>query len=514
MPKRLNSWKEIAAYLDVSVRTVQRWEVAEGLPVERHRHARRSSVYADASVLDRWWHSRPGGPAGAKRPHPRDSVRGPSIAVLPFANLDRDEETEILADGLTEDLITTLSRIPQLRVVARSSVFYFKDKPRDVRDIARRLGVQTVLEGSVRRAGNHLRVTAQLISAADGCHLWADRFDSKIGGPVPIEDRLAQVIATRLRVRLLRRDAASRRSSDLETYNTYLRGQFYWNQRTPHGLHQAVQCFEACIAREADFAAAYAGLANCHTFLWRYGRRPRAEVLPKAQAAVARALEIDPNLGEAHTSLGLVRIGLFEMSAAESAFRRALELNPGDHRARHWRAMALSCLGCTDEAVAEITEALELDPLGFRANQDAGRILFAAGRFQEAAARLRHTLELAPDLDLARIYLALASIQLGDYPEALTISAGAEPALGALVRARTGEPGSAAKLISKWGSEPPSFTWRGALQMAVGEEGRALESFEQGAERFEMEFLELFAGVQVLFPELSSRLEFTRLAGH
>lgn len=503
MPERLNSWKEIAAYLDVSVRTVQRWEAEEDLPVERHRHARRSSVYADASVLDRWWRSRPAGAVGSRRARSRDPVRTPvpSVAVLPFANLDRDEKTEILADGLTEDLITTLSRIRQLKVVARSSVFYFKGKPRDIRDIGECLGVETILEGSVRRGGNRLRVTAQLINAADGCHLWAERFDREIEGPFAIEDQLAQAIATRLRVRMLRH-APGRRADDIETYNTFLRGRYFWNQRTPEGLGQAVRCFEACIAREPDFAPAHAGLADSYTFLWPYGQRPRT--------AVARALEIDPMLGEAHTSLGLLRIALFELNAAESAFRQALELNAGDHRARHWRAMNLACLGRPDEAVTEIATALELDPLGFRANQDAGRILFAAGRFREAAARLRHTLELAPDLYFARVYLTLASIQLENYPEALA-TATAEPALRALVRLRMGESKGATKLLSTWASVPPSFTWRAVLEMALGEERQALESFKRGAERFEVEFLELFAGVQVLFEALASRPEFTGL---
>jgi TolB-like protein/tetratricopeptide (TPR) repeat protein len=514
--QRLNSWKEIAAHLGVAVRTVQRWEAAEGLPVRRHRHAQLSSAYAYSDELDRWWDSRPDAGrrkrrASAPEPSPsgtRDPA--PSIVVLPFANLDRDEETEILSDGLTEDLITALSQIQPLRVVARSSAFFFKGKAHDVREIGARLGVGNVLEGSLRRAGKRLRVTAQLVSAADGCHLWAQRFDREMEDPFDLQERLAQAIAAGLRVQLLGEASVRRPTRDTETYNAFLRGRFFWNQRRPDALQRALRCFEDAIEREPDFALGHAGIAECHVFEWVYAKAPWHEVIPAAKAAAARASQIDATLSGIHTSLGLVRIASFEMQGAEAAFRRALELNAGDHRARHWHAMVLASLGRCGEAIPEIELALELDPLGVNINQDAGRILYLARRYDEAIARLRHTLEIAPKNYWARVYLALAYIQTGDYQQALTAAA-VEPALVALVRGRMGETAAVPKALEMERPAGPSFTWKAVLHLALGQQRQAIQSLQCAHERFEPELLDLCLPGHPLFDELSATREFEAL---
>lgn len=510
--RRLNSWKEIAAYLAVAVRTAQRWESAEDLPVRRHRHARLSSAYAYTDEIDQWWDSRPD--AGRKRrsarhdPSPAGAGSpGASIAVLPFANLDRDEESEILSDGLTEDLITALSQIKPLRVVARSSVFHFKNKNQDVREIGARLGVENVLEGSLRRAGNRLRITAQLVSAADGCHLWARRFDCDLEDPFDLQERLAQAIAAGLRVQLLGHASALRVTRDIETYNAFLRGRFFWNQRTPEGLRRALRCFEQTVEREPDFALGHAGIAECHVFFWAHARVPWRDAIPKAQAAVSRAQEIDPTLGAIHTAVGSVRIASFDLSGAEEAFRRALESNPGDHRARHWRAMTLACLGRYDEAIPEIERALELDPLGVTVNQDVGRILYMAGRYDEGIARLRHTVEIAPKAYWARVYLALAYLQAGAYREALA-SAKVEPSLTALVRGRMRETRAVDRALAADRKSPRSFTWRALLHVALGQERQAIESLRRAREQFECELLELCLRQQPLCDGLRSNPEF------
>ena len=479
--RRLTSWKEIAAHLGVSVRTAQRWEAAEGLPVRRHQHSSLSSVYADPDELTGWWESRPaGGPT--------------SIAVLPFANLDRDEDTEILSDGLTEDLITALGRMQGLRVVARSSSFRFKARSRDLREVASDLGVGHLLEGSLRRSGRRLRVTAQLIRAADACHLWAERFDREVDNTFDVQEDLAQTIAESLCVPLLGRRTKSRRPRDVETYTAFLRGRFFWNQRTPESLRRGLQCFEETIARDPGYAAAHAGLADCYIFLWVYGQCPRNDVLPKAEAALSRALTLDPMLGEAYASLGGYRVVQFDFRGAEAAFSRALGLNAGDHRSRHWHAMVLSCLGRHDDALAEIEQALELDPFGVTVNQDAGRILYGAGRYEEAIVRLRHTLAIAPHARWAPAFLTFTFVRTGDLEGALA-AASSDAVLHAFVRGCMGERDAARNLL---GTTRPalSFTSQGLLHLGLGQVTEALALIKRGAERLDLDALDLYPGVR------------------
>lgn len=485
----LTSWKEIAAHLGVSVRTAQRWEASEGLPVQRHMHARQSSVFADPAELNRWWESRPAG--GRTR----------SIAVLPFDSLSRDQESEVLSDGLAEDLITTLSQVRRLRVIARSSSFWFKTHRGDAREIGLRLGVENVLEGSLRISGRRLRVTARLVRTADGVCLWAEKFDREVDNPFDLQDQLAHAIARSLRVRLLEPESGPRRAQDAVAYKALLRGHFFWNRRTKECLQRAIGCFEEAIARDPGLAAAHAGIADCYLFLWTYGNCERDEVLPKAEAAVSRAIELDDELADARTSLGLLRVTSFDIRGAGEAFRQALELNPGDHRARHWNAMVLACLGRLDSALTEIEQALELDPFGVTVNQDAGRIQYQAGRYEDAIQQLRHTLSLAPDAYWARVFLALASVKVGDHESAREV-ASVEPALAAWVRAQDGDPEAAKSLLESAGESVPSCTWRGVLTLALGREQGAIELFERGARRRELEALELYPGVMPLFREV------------
>jgi tetratricopeptide (TPR) repeat protein len=367
--------------------------------------------------------------------------------------------------------------------------------------------VDHVLEGSLRRAGNRLRVTAQLVSAADGCHVWAQRFDREMEDPFDLQERLAQSIAAGLRVQLLGETSAHRGTRDVETYNIFLRGRFFWNQRTRDGLSRALQCFEQAIRREPEFALAHAGIAETYALLWAHARVPWREAIPKAQAAVSKAREIDPTPGAIDASLGLVRISSFDLSGAESAFRRALESNPGDHRALHWHAMTLASLGRSDEALPEIEHALELDPFGVTVNQDAGRILYAARRYDEAIARLSHTLEIAPETYWARVYLALAYLQTGDYQQALAAVA-VEPAVAAFIRGQMGEFRELKEALQKQSRSARSFTWKAVLHLGFGHERQAIQSLKRAAERFEPEFLDLGLRVQPLFDGLRSNPTF------
>jgi len=258
-PERLNSWKEIAAHLSVSVRTVQRWEKTEHLPAHRHKHAALGSVFAYKSELDAWWDSRP----QLQEPVPKPAT-APSIAVLPFANLNRDEENEIFSDGLTEELIGALAQVEGLRVVARTSAFHFKGKTGDVRAIGSRLGVRTVLEGSVRRANDRLRITAQLINAADGCHLWSQHYDRRAQDVLNLQEEIARGIVEVLRVRLAGKRLTGSYGNDFEAYADYLQGRHHWNKRTRSGILAAIECFERALARDPVMAPAWAGVGICY----------------------------------------------------------------------------------------------------------------------------------------------------------------------------------------------------------------------------------------------------------
>jgi TolB-like protein/Flp pilus assembly protein TadD len=464
--RRRLSWKEIAAHLGVSVRTAQRWETAEGLPVRRHRHAKLSTSYAYTDELNAWWNGRPDG-SRRRRSDSRDMPEGQaaSIAVLPFACLDRDVETEILSEGLTSELITALSQVDGLRVVARTSTLAFKDAALDVREVGVRLGVETVLEGSVRREGNRLRVAAQLIRAGDGCHLWARRFDRELRHRLDVQDELATAITRSLRVRLERQEPrAHRRAADPETYNLFVRGRYFWNQRTREGIEKALECYREAVEKDPDFALAHAGLAECYVFRWIYGGYPWDDAVENAEAAAARALDLDPASNEAHTSLGVARVAQLDLRSARDEFRQALELRPRDVRARHWCAMAEASLGHIDEAVEEITRAAELDPLGTTVNQDLGRILYLAGRYEEAIVQLRHTLAIAPGAFWGRIYLGLAYVQVGNLGKARSVLA-PDPILRAFAEARGGRADEARDVLAREpvvGATPfgPSFISR------------------------------------------------------
>ncbi|MCC6362795.1 MAG: hypothetical protein IT165_04685 [Bryobacterales bacterium] len=272
---RLSSWKDIAAWFGVSVRTVQRWEKEEDLPVHRHRHARLSSVFTSKLELEQWWSGRPDLQAGRNTasPQPVTALKATaiSLAVLPFVNLSGDQETEVLSDGLSEELTTALSQIESLLVVARTSAFHFKGKPADIRMVGKQLGVELVLEGSVRRSGDRLRISAQLVKASDGYHLWARQFDRRMQDLLDIEEETCRAIVEALRLTLVSSGQEDRFISgytrDIEAYRLYLKGRHFLAKRLPQALLNAIECFERALVRDPAMAPAYAGLADCHVRL-------------------------------------------------------------------------------------------------------------------------------------------------------------------------------------------------------------------------------------------------------
>jgi adenylate cyclase len=415
-PERLNSWKEIAGYLQVSVRTAQRWETTEGMPVRRHKHLAVSSVFASRQELDAWWNSRP----DLQRISRNAEVPAPSIAVLPFANLNRDGKGEFLSDGLTEELINALASVPGLQVIARTSAFYFKGKTGDVRAIGARLGVRTILEGSLRRNGDQLRVTAQLIDVADGCHLWSGRFDREMKDLFEMQDEIACAIVEALRVQLSGPMITKDYVHDIDSYAQYLEGRFYWNKSTPAGFAKAVECFEGSLAKNGRMAPAWAGLANCYAIVGPLAGIPPDEALRKARDAAVEALEIDGMLPEAYVALGFIAAAFdYDWAGGGDHFRRALEINP-DHAMTHvlYAAMVLAPQGRLEEAEQHTRRACELDPFSAATLGNLGMLFLMSNRLDEAIVACRRALDLDPGFPWAHRALGEAYMMKERYEQA------------------------------------------------------------------------------------------------
>ena len=348
------------------------------------------------------------------------------LAVLPFQNLTGDPEQEYFADGLTEELITKLGRLhpAQLGVIARTSVMGYKHSDKRLDQIGRELGVQYVLEGSVRRSGDRVRITAQLISVADQSHLWADDYDRKLQDVLTVQDDVAIAVADETQLKLdptQRTDLARGRTVNPEAYEAYLRGRFFWNKRTEAGFRRSVEYFETAIAKDPAFAQAYAGLADSYLLLGGYGFEPQKVAMPKAKAAALRALAIDDRLADAYTSLALIAEQYeWNWKEAERDYKRAIELNPNYSVAHHWYGDGyLVAVGRMEEAIAELRQAQELDPLSLGIGTDLAKRLCSVGKYDEGMDRFRKILEVDPDFVQAHYSLSEVYEQRGEYPEAI-----------------------------------------------------------------------------------------------
>ncbi|MGA2384715.1 MAG: protein kinase [Gemmatimonadales bacterium] len=381
----------------------------------------------------------PGEGGGARRAGVGERDRGPSIAVLPFTNAGGDPDSEVFSDGIAEELTNALSKLDGLRVVARASAFAFKGKQEDVREIGRRLGVGTVLEGSVRRSGNRVRLTAELVNVPDGYRLWSERYDRQVDDIFAIQDEISSAIADVLEAKLLGAPKAYATeptpTGDPKAYQHYLRGRHQWNQRTPAALEASVEEFSRALGIDSRHAQSYAGIADSYVILGVYSHRPPGEVMPKAKAAAEQALAVDASLAEAHTSLACVR-ALYEWdwAAADAGFRRAIAHNPQYATAHQWYAM--NCLVPQAKFVSarsELERALALDPLSLAVHMSVGLCHFYERELASAAGALRETLELNGDFGTAHYFLGHVHIAMGRYDEAI----------GSLERAVTLQGGSA-----------------------------------------------------------------------
>ena len=450
---RLDSWKEIASYLGREVRTVQGWEKNEGLPIHRHQHGRQGSVYAFKSELDAWREDRKEAPEPIAPVQPRKPRRlrlqlavaaviaalvcglfawksfhskpaaepSSSIVVLPFLDLSPQKDQEYFSDGITEEIIDALSRVPNLHVVARTSAFAFKGKPTDVREIGRQLNVSTVLEGSVRKSHDQLRITAQLNRVSDGYHLWSRTFDRQLRDVFEVQREISQAIADQMKAGTVPSRAPT---NDLEAYRSYQEGRFFFNQHLPPSSYRkAIERYQQAIDRDPNFALAYSGLADAYAYLAELWVAAPQEVMPKAKQAAERAVALDSTLGEAHASLGVVKLDYdWDRQAAQNEFRKAMQLNPGSGWVHHWFAHSLEAQGRLDEATKEMRASMALDPLSVPIRWDIGHELILAKRYNEALQHLNKSLELFPNHVILLIEKAMVLYLEGDLQSARPIS--------------------------------------------------------------------------------------------
>ena len=504
--RRLDSWKEIAAYLNRDVTTVQRWEKREAMPIHRHLHDKRGSVYALTGELDAWVRSRrfpadetepapeqeapssppnlPPAPApriwfavGAllclglavaawlsfrHRPSAAALPRIRSIAVLPLRNISQDPGQEYLADGITDALIGRLSEIHDLRVTSHTSVMRFRNPQQSVPEIARALGVDAVVEGSVLREGSRIRVTAQLIRAATDEHFWSITYDRELRDVLSLESDLAQLIAAKVEVTATgqeRQRLAASRPVEPEIYESYLKGQFALSQGNGRAdIDQSIRHFEDAIDKDGTFAPAYLGAAAAWNALGTVfmGVAPQ-QTRPQVIALARQALALDPDLIGAHVLLANVLQEEWQWAAAESEYKRALDLNPNDAPANAGYAFWLSCQGRLDESVTWIRRARALDPTGVSGDQVA-HIYFMAHRFDEAIRESNSVLAIEPNNGFSLMNLGfslIANNQPADaipvLDKAVALSKGSPAATGVLIRAyaHAGRRNDALRLLEK-----------------------------------------------------------------
>jgi TolB-like protein/Flp pilus assembly protein TadD len=347
-----------------------------------------------------------------------------SIAVLPFDNLSGDPQNAYFSEGVQDEILTRLAKIAELKVISRTSTQRFKSAPEDLRQIAQQLGVANILEGSVQKANDQVRVNVQLISALTDAHLWADTYDRKLTDIFAVETEIAKTVADVLKAKLTGSEQhviAARPTENSEAHQLYLKGRFFWNKRTGDDLKKSIDYFEEAIAADPSYALAYAGVADGYVFLPGYNAGAPRDCYPRAMAAAKKALELDDTLAEAHTTLALaIWYYEFDFAQANREFQRAIELNPNYAIAhQQYGNNTLSALGRFDDAIGEGKRAVELDPLSLIINADLGTDYYFARRYDESIAQLRKTVELDPGFYYVRLNLGEALAAKGAFDEAI-----------------------------------------------------------------------------------------------
>ena len=427
--------------------------------------------------------------AGAELP-------GKSIAVLPFDNLSRDPDNAYFAEGVQDEILTRLAKVADLKVISRTSTQKYKSAPDNLRDIAKQLGVSNILEGSVQRAADQVRVTVQLINATNDAHLWAETYDRKLTDIFTVESEIAKTIADTLRAKLTgseERMMSKKPTANPEAYEFYLKGRFFWNKRTGVDLRKAIDYFNQAVAKDPSYALAYAGLADACVLLSGFGAASPKDSLPQAKAAAEKALELDSTLGEAHASLAQALLAYdFDFAGANREFQHAIELNPNYATAHHWYGESvLTPLGQFEDGVAELKRALQLDPLSVIINADVGTVLTNARRYDEAIEQLRKTLEMDPSFYYAHYNLGealemkgLTENAIAEYQRAIALNDDPVPqALLGHLYAKIGKKNEARQILQQLHESskqhyvsPYLFAM---IHIGLGEKDRAIDFLEK-----------------------------------
>lgn len=539
---RLTSWKEIAAYLNCSERTVRRWE-EEGLPVYRHVHRSKAAIYAYKAEIDAWWrngheHLTGIGESQGERTvdataiwtrpwlvatlalgavliaavawNPggwRDRLRGESsspriqsLAVLPLKNLSGDPSQDYFAEGMTEALTTELGQIGSLKVISRTSAMQLKGTTKKMPQIASELDVDAIVEGSVERAGDQVRITAQLIDAPHDRHLWAKSYERNLRNVLSLQEEVAQAIANEIKIKLTPRERnllTNARPVNADVYEDYLKGRYYWNQRTEEGFRTAINYFSEATKKDPNYALGYSGLAHAYILLGEYSLLPAKEAFTNAREAAAKALELDDTLADAHNALAAVREDYdWEWAGAEGEFRRAIELNPGYATAHQWYAELLSMLGRHQEALAQIKQAQELDPFSLIVNAVTADVLRTAGQDDLSIEQLRKTLQMDPNFAHAHFHLGMVHLRTGAFAEAIaefqkaaTLSPSVADYKGGLgyAYARAGNRAEARNVLDelKHRSKGNSWFYIAAIYAGLDEKGEAFAYLNKAYEQRE-----------------------------
>jgi TolB-like protein/Tfp pilus assembly protein PilF len=352
------------------------------------------------------------------------TISNKSIAVLPFDNLSGDPQNAYFSEGVQDEILTRLAKIAELKVISRTSTQRFRSAPNDLRQIAQQLGVANILEGSVQKANDQVRVNVQLINALTDAHLWADTYDRKLTDIFAVETEIAKTVADMLQAKLTGSEQhviAARPTENTEAHQLYLKGRFFWNKRTGNDLKKSIDYFEQAIAADPKYALGYAGVADAYVLLPGYTAGTPQECYPKAKAAAKKALELDDTLAEARTSLAMaIWYYEFDFSQANREFQRAIELNPNYASAhQQYGNNTLSAIGRFDDAIVEGKRAVELDPLSLVINADLGANYYYARRYDEAIAQMRKTLEMDPGYYFAHITLGQALEMKGAHDPAI-----------------------------------------------------------------------------------------------
>lgn len=443
-----------------------------------------------------------------------------SVAVLPFTNMSADPAQEYFCDGMAEEIINALTKVRELRVVARTSAFSFKGKTEDVREIGRKLNADAVLEGSVRKSGSRLRVTAQLISVSDGYHIWSDRYDRNMEDVFTVQDEISRTIVEKLTAELVRKppgELVRRYTENLKAYHLYLRGRFHQNRRTKPDLEESARSFEGAIKEDDNYALAYAGLADTYALFGFYCVLPPKEAFPRAKSLAMKAIELDASLAEAYASLGYARVQYDwgDSDGAERAFLRAIELNPNYAAAHHWYGLFLMLAGRMEESVAHARLALECDPFSLIVHTFLNWVTYLRREYDPTVEGLKKTLEFDRDFVPAHFFLGLALTQQQKLDEAASEIERADVTFGgsglfraarAYALALGGRKADAEAILSSFGGPSGSMYvpkyYVAAARLAMGQTQSAFEHLEEAY--VERDFWLKFLSVDPIFDSVRS----------